>query len=111
MFKSSIVISNLDNVEICCSLPSTSNEKYNAKGKVIFVFVVVDKDKKFACDNGVSKPKSFPSNKKQPTTRFVPTCYHCDKVGDIRPKCIKLRPHEHVNENPSPRNDHEGCSK
>jgi hypothetical protein len=53
--------SSLGYVDNCSSLLSTSNEKSDAKGKVVFVNVVVDEGKKVACDNGVSKPKSFPS--------------------------------------------------
>ncbi len=92
---------------------STSGVK-NVYGKnVLFVHARSDLGKKVFVDPYVSRPKSraIHSRKRQYSSRFVPTCYHCDKVGDIRPKCIKLRPHEHVNENPSPRNDHEGCSK
>lgn len=81
MFKSFIVINMVWNLLIIAH-PSTSHEKSGSKGKVVFVPVVVDKDKKPAWD-GVPKTKFVPPSKRQFTYSFVPTCYHCSNVGHI----------------------------
>ena len=34
-----------------------------------------------------------------PPKRFIPTCHHCEKVGNIQPKGFKLNPHVHKTKN------------
>jgi hypothetical protein len=38
-------------------------------------------------------PRVVHPPRKLPSQRFVPTCYHCGKVGHIRPHCFNLKPH------------------
>jgi hypothetical protein len=72
---------------------------------------MVDKGKKIIIDPYMSRPKSRVVHfcKREPYQRFVPTCYHGDKVGYIQPNCFKLKPYELVSDESYNGNSHEGC--
>jgi hypothetical protein len=38
--------------------------------------------------------------KRQPSQRFVPTCYHCGKISHNQFNCFKLKPRELKNNHP-----------
>jgi hypothetical protein len=54
------------------------------------------------------KPRVVHPSRKLPSQRFVPTCYHCGKVGYIQPHCFNLKPHVQKNKNFVSRKDCEG---
>lgn len=62
------------------SIPSTSHIPPVTKGKI--VFVLPSFDKKIPCDD-MPKSKTGPPLRRQPISRFVPTCHHCGKGGYI----------------------------
>lgn len=71
---------------------STSGVK-NVYGKnVLFVHARSDLGKKVFVDPYVSRPKSraIHSRKRQYSSRFVPTCYHCGKVSYAENYFIKI---------------------
>lgn len=82
-------------------------KKFVSKDKVVFVPAVTDKSKNIVVHN-VSKAKSAPPLRRQPTSRFVSSWHHCGKIQHIRPNCLMLRPREHVNDNSYPRNNQKG---
>jgi hypothetical protein len=47
---------------------------------------------KNSCLNNCVKPNSKDSGT-QTQGKFVPTCYHCGKIGHIRPKCYLFKSH------------------
>ena len=55
-----------------------------------------------------SKYRYIPPHKRQASPKFVPTYYHCGKVGHIRPNCFKFKHHEHKSENFYSRKGFEG---
>jgi hypothetical protein len=55
-----------------------------------------------------SMSKYVPPHRRQPSQRFVPTCYHCGKIGHIQSSCFKLKPREHKNDSLYLRNSYEG---
>lgn len=50
-----------------------------------------------------SKFEGVNSPRRQPSQRFVPTCYHCGRGGHIRPHYFKFRSREPKKESAPPR--------
>jgi len=53
-------------------------------------------------------PRYVPPHRRQAFPKFFSICHHCGKVGYNRPNCFKLKPHEHKNDSPYPKNSYKG---
>ena len=86
-------------------------EEFSGEGKpVVAPTHQGKKDKKNSIKPYTSDPKSrvlYPPLKLY-SQWFVPTCYHCGKVGHIRPHCFNLKLLVHINENSYFRKENEG---